>query len=40
MAYINGMKNWQRTLFVNLVPVVAAGSFVVPKFHSIPIQSP
>ena len=40
MARIKGMNNWQRNLFVNLVPVVAAGSFVIPKFQNIPIQSP
>ena len=40
MTRIDGMKNWQRTLFVNLVPVVATGSFVIPKFQNIPIQSP
>lgn len=40
MARIFGMKKWQRKLSVNLVPVAVAGSFVIPKFQNIPIQSP
>ena len=34
------MNNMQMKHSVNLVPAVVAGSFVLPKFQHIPIQSP
>lgn len=35
-----GMNNGQNNSSLNLVPAVVAGSFVLPNFKHIPIQSP